>query len=262
MNEAAFEKLSASRVSEFPEEWYDLGHAEHFWLRWRIQALKRLLSDSGIPLDQPLHALEVGCGTGVLRAQVEAISQWTIDGADLNEHALVNRIPARGRTLLYDVCEERPELLASYDVVVAFDVLEHVPDVERFVRSSVRHLKPGGWLIVNVPALMMLFSMYDRMVGHLRRYTPESLRREIRAASEDLVPHDIRYWGLSLVPLALARRAVLARRTNPQDIVRTGFHPPARWINSALKLLMNAETALVDRPFVGTSVMGVFRLSQ
>jgi SAM-dependent methyltransferase len=243
---------TAAEAEAFPGEWYALASADHFWLRWRLQAALRQIDAVGLPRDRPLRALDVGGGMGVLRAQLEGRTAWTIDITDLHPSAVSGARRGRGRNLRYDVREHRPDMLGAYDVVVLFDVLEHVEAPVGFLESLARHLKEGGRLLVNVPALRALFSGYDVAAGHLRRYDRSSLSAEARAAG--FVVEDVRYWGLTLVPLLLLRKVVLAGRTG-EGVIRSGFRPPGAWLNAALVALMRAETALTTRPPLGTSVL-------
>jgi len=245
------EVLSTVRPQEFPDEWYDASDASHFWFRWRLAVLRRALADAGARTERPLAALDVGCGSGILAAQLEGATAWSVDGTDLNMQALERCLPRRGRTLYYDVAEERPELLGRYDVVLLFDLLEHLADPRALARSALRHLKAGGLLLVNVPALPSLTSAYDRAAGHLRRYTTGSLAGELDGLG--LETRVLRYWGLCLVPLLVARKAVLAGG-GPRTIDR-GFRPPLQALNAALVWLMRLETGLLRAPPLGTSVM-------
>lgn len=246
----AVEVLSPVRSQEFPDEWYDVSDASHFWFRWRIEVLRRILADLRTGERAPRAALDVGCGSGVLAAQIEDATGWIVDGTDINMAALERCRPRRGRTLYYDVTQERPELLGRYDAVTLFDVLEHVHDSRAFLRSVLRHLKIGGVLLVNVPALPALTSAYDRAAGHLRRYTTGTLAREFEGLGMET--RVLRYWGLGLVPLLAVRKIVLARGGRTID---RGFRPPARAVNAALVGLMHVETALVRAPPIGTSIM-------
>ena len=247
------EFLSATRDPAFPDEWYALTDTSHFWFRWRLAATLRLLRDLGIPRGEPLRCLDIGSGAGILRDQLEAATAWTVDTCDLNQEALRRARPGRGRVLYYDILEER--LGASYDVALAFDVIEHLESVGPFLAAAVAHLKPGGHLLLNVPALQSAYSAYDETVGHLRRYDRPALAREL--AGLPLEVRDLRYWGLGLVPLLFLRKAALRLRPRPPAaVIRTGFRPPGSLVNSALTAVGRLESAMVGaRPPLGSSVM-------
>jgi SAM-dependent methyltransferase len=248
------ELLSTPRgIEPFPDEWYDQSSAEHFWFAWRLRALLRLLGELDAGTRRPLRALDVGCGSGVLASQLERATAWTVDATDLNLGALKRCEPRRGRTLYYDVIEERAELVDSYDAVLLFDVIEHLPDARPLLRSAVRHLRPGGLLLVNVPALPVLFSRYDVEAGHVRRYTRTSLGAEL--APLELEPLTVRYWGLSLVPALVARRAMMPPGREQERVIERGFVPAAKSIDLALRALMQVETRLTSKPPLGSSVL-------
>jgi hypothetical protein len=116
-----------------------------------------------------------------------------------------------------------------------------------------RHLKPGGHLLINVPALQDLFSAYDVAAGHVRRYDRDSLVAEF--AGHDLRVLDVRYWGLSLVPLLFLRKLVLRGSLPAEQTIRSGFRPPGHLTNLLLRSLMRIETALLVRPPLGTSLL-------
>lgn len=221
--DVGIEFVSTLRESTFPGEWYALSGPEHFWFRWRLAATLRLARDAGIPLRRPLRCLEIGSGAGTLRDQLEGATDWVVDITDLNEEALRRARPGRGRILYYDVLEER--LGASYDLVLAFDVIEHLRSVRPFLASAAGHVKPAGHLLLNVPALQWLYSAYDEQVGHQRRYDRRSLAGEIEGLDLDLL--EVRYWGLTLVPLLMLRKALLSFRSRPAgEVIRRGFRPP------------------------------------
>lgn len=245
------EAISPRREVPFPAEWYGLSGTRHFWFEWRLAAALAQVRDVGVSTAAPLRALEVGAGTGVLRDQLEAHTSWVVDIADLCFEALREAGVGRGRHLYYDVTEERPGLVDAYDVLVLFDVLEHVEGTRAFLRSVVRHLRPGGHLLVNVPALPWLFADYDRAAGHLRRYDARTLRAEFDAVDAEVL--DLRFWGLSLVPLLLARRLFVRR--GGSSTIRTGFRPPGKVAHGLLKALMRCETPLLRRPPLGTSLL-------
>jgi SAM-dependent methyltransferase len=245
------ETVSSLRDVPFPAEWYGLSGPGHFWFQWRLAAALAQVRDLGPSTSAPLRALEVGAGTGVVRDQLEAHTSWVVDIADLCFEALAAAAAGRGRHLYYDVTEEHPAFKEGYDVVVLFDVLEHIEETRTFVGAVMRHVRPGGHVLVNVPALPWLFGDYDRAAGHVRRYDPRTLRREF--AGFDLDVLDVRFWGLSLVPLLAARR-MLVRRVG-RSVIRAGFRPPGAILHAVLKALMRCETGVLRRPPLGTSLL-------
>src|ERR1051326_4693625 len=197
--ENQIEIISPLQSHAFLESWYDLSEESHLWFKWRLEALLDQLRALNIPLDERLKVLDVSCGTGILRSQLEAATSLVIDATDLDYKALGRVKPGRGRTLYYDILEERAGLKESYDIVLLFDVLEHIEQTQPFIKSLLFHLKVGGLLIVNVPALQFLYSRYDEIAGHVRRYNTETLRDELPRFA--LTVRDIRYWGLINIPL-------------------------------------------------------------
>lgn len=248
------EVLSDAASSPFLDAWFELTSADHFWFQWRMRATWRLLGDSSdLALAAPLRALEVGCGTGVLRAQLEAETAWTVDGADL-DHAALEHMPAgRGAVFFYDLHDRLERFREAYDLIILYDVLEHVPDTGPFVEALLHHLRPGGHLLVNVPALPWLFGRYDEAAGHQRRYDRVSLAAEFRDAGVEIL--DIRFWGLSLVPLVLLRKLV-SRRHHPRNaVIERGFRPPGAIVHALLKGAMRLESAVLGRPPLGSSLL-------
>jgi hypothetical protein len=137
------------------------------------------------------------------------------------------------------------------------DVIEHIHDDAAFLCAAFQHLRPGGLSVINVPASPRFSSEYDRVAGHLRRYTPSGLANLLdRCGIETLA---IWPWGLSMVPLLLVRKTLLLR-ANTADVIRAGFVPPNRISRLLLHGLKNIETALpFPMPF-GTSILAWGRL--
>ena len=254
--EPTIEYLSPVSGISFPVEFYEIGEDRHFWMQWRLAVALRLVEASGLALDRPLRALDIGGGPGRFRDQIERATEWRVDMTDLHLPALRMARPARGRTLYYDVTQADPPLLGSYDAAFVFDVIEHLESPGPLLRAAIAHLRPGGHLFVNVPALQALYSAYDVVQGHVRRYSTRTLAAEL-----DPLPcrlESASYWGFSLVPLLGLRRLLLGRTPGP-NTYRAGFQPPSAIVNQALKALMRIELAFLRRPPLGTSVMAVAR---
>ena len=116
-------------------------------------------------------------------------------------------------------------------------------------------MKPGGIVIVNVPALRALYSAYDEAVGHFRRYDRAGLSRTLTDAGLEL--RAVHYWGGTMLPLLLLRSLMLRLRRPDKDVVRLGFAPPGSWVNHGLLGMMRVETAVMPWPWLGTSVMAI-----
>ena len=251
------EFITALRTIQFPDEWYEANSADHFWFQWRARIARALIDRIGIPTQERLRVLDVGCGTGITCQQLAPHTRWTFDGADLNLAALRRCDVGAGRILYYDILEQRRDLAEAYDVIILFDTLEHIEHTEAFLTAVFHHLKPGGVLLTNVPALMRLFGVYDRVAGHYRRYTTETLAREF--APLDATVLDQVYWGFTMVPLLWVRQRRLRGDMSEEAVIREGFVPPHPWVHALLKAVMTVETRLVKRPPIGSSVMSAVR---
>lgn len=243
--------------SPFIDAWYDISTVDHFWFRWRLRATLDLLRGHALSPDQELSALEIGCGSGVLLKQLEDASRWRIDGTDLDHSALSRIGPGRGDVYLYDIHERREEFAERYDVVVLYDVLEHIPETPHFIESVLFHLKPGGYLLLNVPSLMLLFSRYDVAAGHHRRYTRKTLAREFEGTPLEIL--EMRYWGLSMIPLLYLRKLIAPMMGSDDAMIDRGFRPPGALAASVLNGVMRCETAVCKRPLSGTSLLMLAR---
>jgi SAM-dependent methyltransferase len=249
----AVTELSTGQRPDFPDEWYDVAGEELFWFDWRLRAFLAQQRALGVPLDAPWHGLDIGCGHGVTRTQLEHATAWTTDGADLNRHALDQNETRAGVAYYYDIHDRRPEFAGAYDFLILFDIMEHVAEPRAFVESALYHLKPGGLLFVNVPALNGLFSRYDEVVGHLRRYDEQGLRSDFADAPVEVL--DLRFWGFSMLPYLVLRKLMSRGSGSRRKIIERGVTPPARWTEWPILQIMKLETRLLRNPVLGTSLL-------
>jgi SAM-dependent methyltransferase len=249
------EVLSPASPVLMADEWFEFATADHFWMQWRHRVLLRALRRAG-PIRR---ALEIGCGHGVVREMLERDLGFPVDGCDLNRQALEMAKPGKGRLFVYNILEQQPSMLGRYDAVFLLDVIEHVADDAAFLCAALRHLRPGGWVVVNVPASMLLFSDYDRVAGHLRRYSARTLATLLERCGVEAAV--IEPWGFSMVPALLVRKVLLGRRF-ANETIRRGFMPPnrlSRWLMHGLK---NIETALPFTMPFGTSLLASGRFGK
>src|SRR6185369_16546363 len=128
-----------------------------------------------------------------------------------------------------------------YDLIGAFDVIEHIDDDRAAVASIASRLKPGGKFVMTVPAHQWMWSAHDAVNHHKRRYSRSSLRRLIEGSPLKL--DRVGYFNSLLFPVAVAER--MASKAVGKDNADLGL-PPAL-LNSALKRAFAAERHLIGR---------------
>jgi SAM-dependent methyltransferase len=214
--------LCAPEAVSMGDEWFDIARPTHFWFARRFAVLNRL---AGGDLQRASEVAEIGCGNGVLQRQVEEHFGRGVDGFDLSIVALQANISRQSRLYCANVEKMPDEFVSRYQLILLFDVIEHVPDPVSFLKLVVRLIKPGGKLVINVPALPKLYSSYDKSVGHLRRYASRELIRTVRASG--VAVNRWTYWGLPLVPalwVRMLRSAGEGTKTIKRDMeVRSGL---------------------------------------
>jgi SAM-dependent methyltransferase len=217
-----------------------------------------LLEPSAVTLEAPegeLRILDAGCGTGGNLVHLGRLGRAV--GVDLAPEAA-----ARWRTR--SVRAVRGSLLAlpfpdgAFDIVTSFDVIYHawVPDDGAAVEEMARVLRPGGLLLVRVPALGILRGAHDEAVETRHRYT----RRELVGLLESRGLTAVRstYANFLLFPLLLGRRTL--DRLGGREGSDVEFLPaPLEWL---FRRLLLAEAALVRRGAslpIGASVIALAR---
>ncbi len=153
----------------------------------------------------------------------------------------------------------RMDLDGAFDCVVACEVLEHVPDDDAFAARLAGCLRPGGQLLLSVPAHMRFWSPHDEAVGHLRRYEREPLVRLLEGAGFD----DVRVlsYGLPWIHLfrlmRVAKQRLGGAERGPSDLERTqasGIHHLGEgwsWLGALVNPVTFWPLNLVARAFEG-----------
>jgi len=173
----------------------------HWWFRGRRAIVERLLRSLDLPPDARL--LEVGCGTGGNLALLQHFGR--VDAVEFDQEA--RQIAERKGGIPIGYCELPSHVEAEdaqYDLVALLDVLEHIGDDIDALRTVGRKMKPGGRLLLTVPAYPWLWSSHDEAHHHKRRYTRQSLSTAIEQSG--LRVDRIGAFNTILFPLALAHR--------------------------------------------------------
>jgi len=206
------------------------------WLKAaRLRLLDTILAKHAGAQPQ-LRILEIGAGVG---QNVEVLRRYgTVDVLEIDPLGLQALREVAGINRIYD--QPIPtELDGSYDVIIAFDVLEHLPDDRVATKWVAEHLTPGGHFIATVPAYQWMFSDHDVALKHFRRYTR---RRLVAALPPELPAQQAGYFVCLLFPVAAAMR--LAGK-----LVRLGRRAKAAE-GEAVRKQSSAVPAVVDRLFL------------
>ena len=136
MNSVEF--LSEDVEVSMSDYWDDIARADHFWMDWRFHVIARVLR-SFISREKSASSpriLDIGCGAGVVREQLEGTFNVSVDGCDLRREVLENGYQGRGRRFVYDIFQEREDMVGKYDGVMLLDVIEHLDDDVKFLMSA------------------------------------------------------------------------------------------------------------------------------
>jgi SAM-dependent methyltransferase len=238
--------LSAAMPVNMGDWWFDVATSDHFWIRRRFEVMKRL-ADSAVK--NAKRMAEIGCGNGLLQRDIEDCYGIPVAGFELNEIALQKNVSRISPLYCYNIHQRNPEFRGHFDLLLLFDVLEHIEDEDAFLQSAKFHLAEAGTLLINVPAHQFFFSDYDRAAGHIRRYSIGQLTTV--AERNGFKARAFTYWGLPLVPLLLLRKTMSMQRSDG----RAGLDTRGSTMNALLGLLAQVEP--LPQRFLGTSVMTV-----
>jgi SAM-dependent methyltransferase len=224
----------------------------HWWYRGRRRVLRAELDR--LPLPTGAWLLDAGCGSG--RTLDELARYGTACGVDISETAVASA-RGRGHDVRLGAVETMPFPDGTFDVVTCLDVIEHTADDRATLRELLRVTRPGGLLIVTVPAYQALWSWHDEANLHYRRYGRRSLRAAADAAGWQVVS-DTHFNALLLAPAAVVRIVERHRpRPSSSDLART---PPV--LNSLLEIPLILESRLLahgGRLPVGLSLLAILR---
>jgi SAM-dependent methyltransferase len=174
----------------------------HPWWRARARLTLALLERLGVR--SPARVLDAGCGWGTTLDALEC-QGYQAAGMDISRRTL-EQLDRPGRVLyVADLTRELTTASgAGFDAVLALDVIEHIDDDRTAVARLGGLARPGGVVIVSVPALPEFFTEFDEIQGHRRRYLPESLRAAFEGSG--LTLEQVFWWGQWLVPMLRRQR--------------------------------------------------------
>lgn len=189
---------------------------EYYW--WHIGrrlVLRSVLSAHLKPLGN-LDVLDIGCGTGI---NYRWFKDWgKVTGLDSSREAIEYCRNHRAYDeLVVSDASQLPE--NKFDIITAFDVLEHVQDDAAVLTKWFEGLKSGGHLFLTVPAYQWMFSAHDKALHHFRRYSAIGLRRKLRAAGFEV--KFLSPFFFFTFPVVMLVRLLSRRKTPKTSYVET-----------------------------------------
>lgn len=156
----------------------------HWWYVGRRKIISSFVADICSQLNDRARILDVGCGTG---ANLLLLSQYgDAEGVDISEDAL-SFCRERGlNKVRLGAAEQLPYEDGSFDLLTAFDVVEHLDDDLAGLKEMRRVIRPGGRLLLFVPTFMFLWGLQDDVSNHRRRYRLPELRRVLEEAGFEM----------------------------------------------------------------------------
>jgi SAM-dependent methyltransferase len=227
----------------------------HWWYRGRRRIIDVLMRRLELP--PGVEILDAGCGSG--RNMVELARVGTVTGLEISD-ASVARARERGiGEVVQCSITELPLADDRFDVAVCLDVIEHIEDDLRALRELHRVVRPGGTLLVTVPAYQWLWSEHDVINHHKRRYT----RKTLSAVAEQAGWERSRttYFNGCLLPVAIVHRR-LARPAHLVDEPVSDLERTPERLNALLEWPLRFEAVLIAlglRIPAGLSLAAVFR---
>ena len=184
----------------------------HWWFRGRRKIFEQVLAQLAAPHER-MRILDIGFGTGAMLTFLERFG--TVLGMDMSAEAVRFARTRCDRPMLLGDITRIPLPDGALDLVTACDIVEHVDDEEGAFAELARVCKPGGHMLVTVPAFQFLWGNQDVVSHHRRRYRLGPLQRSIENAGFRIVI--LSYFNSLLFPIVAAIRVVRRLRGEAYD---------------------------------------------
>ncbi|HEX3035903.1 MAG TPA: class I SAM-dependent methyltransferase [Thermodesulfobacteriota bacterium] len=242
------------------DEYYFL-ERNHWWFRVRASIIMDYLRRID-PKNKTLTILNIGVATGASTEMLNQIGQVTSIEYDKGCAEFTSKelgIPVTSASIL-----DLPFKNNSFDLVCAFDVIEHVEDDQKAVDEMKRVCKPGGTISITVPAFKFIWSRHDVVNKHYRRYIMKDIVNLFQTRNDGKITCKT-YFNSILFPAISAFR--LLSRILPDSLIRNGSGSDftvlenKNFINKALFGIFSLERLLLKifTLFIGTSILFSWR---
>ncbi len=235
-------ELAQSSEGFQPHHFAELANAEagHFWFRSRNQliiwALERFFPEAK-------NFMEIGCGTGFVLSGVAAANpQLKICGSEIHSAGLSYAADRVKHATLFQMDARNIPFENEFDVIGAFDVLEHIEEDDKVLAQMFNALSPGGGIILTVPQHRFLWSQQDVYACHVRRYEAPELQSKVEQAGFQ-VERATSFVSL-LLPLMFMSR--LSKRKPAENYDATQELRIGGIANKILEAILNLERLIIQ----------------
>lgn len=251
----------ANSYADYPDGGFDLtdkNAAGSFWVRSRNRLFKSIVYDHLAPTGNT-KLLEIGCGTGNFILQIVENKNLEITGSEIYLKGLLyakKKLPSVD-FIQFDVTQGR--VSEQFDLIVAFDVIEHIENDAAAISNISRMLGQNGVFIVSVPQYMFLWGRLDELVKHKRRYSRTELVTKLEENG-----FEVNYatsFVCVLFPLMLISRMLDRERdqSHPEEVEFEKRVKFSKMLNGIFDFFMRFDEALIrlrfSLPFGGTLVV-------
>jgi len=207
---------SAQEYNDYPSEGFDLTEKnEHasFWCRSRTRLLKQVINKYTYN-KEGVQFLELGCGTGFFIRELAKDKRFEITGSDIYLGGLKYAKTKLPEADFVQIDATSNYMDKKFDIIGAFDVIEHIEDDEKVIENVARSLRDEGYFIVTVPQYKFLWTQLDEWVKHKRRYSRKELIAKLKSGGFEIVYQSS--FIFTLFPLMMLSR-LTSRRSVPVE---------------------------------------------
>jgi SAM-dependent methyltransferase len=239
---------SAQIYHDYPNEGFAIAdklEKASFWCRSRNRILKRILLKYKLA-NTITHFLELGCGTGFFLRELAKDNRFELTGSDIYLAGLKYAKAKLPDTTFIQLDATSNHTQEKYDIIGAFDVIEHIENDSAVIANVYRSLHDGGYFIITVPQYQFLWSKLDELVKHKRRYRRSELLAKLRDAGFEISFQSS--FVFTLFPLMLLSRMLDRRHASVDDSCATDLESRVKLpsvINWIFNKLMYVDECLI-----------------